>query len=124
MLAGELAPCKLAQEPKRKKPDSLVVVTPAGDVLTASNFLSRGFYPALAAAGLPRAAFHTVRHTVATALASNGTAPGVVHRLLGHTGYATTLKLYGGITDEARADAADAIGAAVGGLPDKHTTNG
>jgi integrase/recombinase XerD len=44
---------------------------------------------------------HWFRHTHATALLLNGTAPHVVMRRLGHAHVQTTLELYGWVTEEA-----------------------
>jgi integrase len=44
---------------------------------------------------------HWLRHTHATALLLNGTAPHVVMRRLGHADIQTTLSLYGWVTEEA-----------------------
>ena len=75
-----------------------------------SGFLSRDFRPALERAGLPRVNFHSLRHTAATILASSNIPPGTVHRILGHANFATTMKLYGGLTSEALDKAAGALG--------------
>ena len=46
-LAAELAAWKLQQKPERREDDSLVIATATGEPLSASNFLSRDFRPAL-----------------------------------------------------------------------------
>jgi integrase len=122
-LAADLAAWKLAQKPEHRKDDSLVVATHTGGAISASNFLARDFYPALKAAELPRVVFHSLRHTAATILASSSTPPGTVHRILGHASFATTMKLYGGLTAEAREVAAEAMGDAFEPKPDKNRTN-
>jgi integrase len=109
-LATELTAWKLQQKPERRTDDSLVIGTATGEALSASNFLSRDFRPALVRAGLPRVNFHSLRHTAATILASSNTPPGTVHRILGHANFATTMKLYGGLTAEALDKAAGALG--------------
>jgi integrase len=109
-LATELTAWKLQQKPERRIDDSLVIATGTGEALSASNFLSRDFRPALVRAGLPRVNFHSLRHTAATILASSNTPPGTVHRILGHANFATTMKLYGGLTAEALDKAAGALG--------------
>jgi hypothetical protein len=43
-------------------------------------------------------------------LASSNTPPGTVHRILGQANFATTMKLYGGLTAEALDKAAGALG--------------
>jgi len=109
-LAAELSAWKLQQKPERREDDSLVIATSTGEPLSASNFLSRDFRPALKRAGLPRVNFHSLRHTAATILASSNIPPGTVHRILGHANFATTMKLYGGLTQEALEKAAGALG--------------
>jgi integrase len=109
-LAAELTEWKFSQKPEHKKDDSLVIATSTGEPLSASNFLSRDFRPALTRAGLPRVNFHSLRHTAATILASSNIPPGTVHRILGHANFATTMKLYGGLTQEALEKAAGALG--------------
>jgi integrase len=123
-LARVLAEWKLSLPPERKQPDSLVVATRTGGPISASNFLSREFYPALKAAKLPRVVFHSLRHTYKTILVSTDTPPGVVHRILGHANFATTVKLYGGVLPQALESAADKTGAAFEPRPGKNRTNG
>jgi integrase len=84
-----------------------------------SNFLQREFYPALKTAELPRVVFHSLRHTTSTMLASSTIPPGAVHRILGHASFATTMKLYGGLTAAALESAA---GTLAGLLLSRHRT--
>lgn len=123
-LARVLTEWKLAQKPEHKQPDSLVVSTSTGGPISASNFLLREFYPALKAAKLPRVVFHSLRHTYKTILVSSDTPPAVVHTILGHANFATTLKLYGGITSEALSNAGGKVAEAFKKQPDKNRTNG
>ena len=127
-LAGVLAEWKLAQEHDRKQPESLVVSTRTGGPIHASNFLPREFYPALEAAKLPRVVFHSLRHTYKTILVSSDTPPAVVHTILGHANFATTLKLYGGVTSQALESAGGKVAEAFKTQPttgpDKNRTNG
>jgi integrase len=109
-LAAELTAWKLQQKAERREDDSLVIATSTGEPISASNFLSRDFRPALTRAGLPPVNFHSLRHTAATILASSNIPPGTVHRILGHANFATTMKLYGGLTAEALDKAAGALG--------------
>jgi integrase len=111
-LAADLTAWKLAQKPEHRMADSLVIATAKGGPISASNFLARDFRPALKVAELPRVNFHSLRHTAATILASSSTPPGTVHRILGHASFATTMKLYGGLTAQALESAADALGSA------------
>ena len=109
-LATELTAWKLQQKAELRTDDSLVIGTATGEPMSASNFLQRDFYPALERAGLPKVRFHSVRHTAATILASSATPPGAVHRILGHASFATTMKLYGGLTADALESAAGTMG--------------
>jgi integrase len=109
-LATELTAWKLQQKAEHRTDDSLVIATATGEPMSASNFLQRDFYPALVRAGLPKVRFHSVRHTAATILASSATPPGAVHRILGHASFATTMKLYGGLTADALESAAGTMG--------------
>jgi integrase len=122
-LAAELCAWKLAQKAEHRKAESLVVGTRTGGPISASNFLAREFYPALKAAKLPRVVFHSLRHTASTILASSNIPPGTVHRILGHASFATTMKLYGGLTAEALENAAGALASAFELKPDKNRTN-
>jgi len=122
-LAAELAEWKLAQKGEHRTAGALVVATSAGGPIDSSNFLNRYFRPALKAAGLPRVVFHSLRHTAATILASSNIPPGTVHRILGHASFATTMQLYGGLTQEALERAAGALGDAFEPRPDKPRTN-
>jgi integrase len=122
-LATELTAWKVAQQAEHRMADSLVVATETGGPISSSNFLSREFYPALKAAGLPRVVFHSLRHTASTILASSGTPPGTVHRILGHASFATTMKLYGGLNAEALENAAGTLGDAFEPKSDKTRTN-
>ena len=100
-----------------------MIASREGGPISASNFLAREFYPALKAAGLPRVVFHSLRHTASTILASSNIPPGTVHRILGHASFATTMKLYGGLTSEALESAADTPGEAFEPKPEKNRTN-
>ncbi|MDB6014603.1 MAG: integrase family protein [Gammaproteobacteria bacterium] len=123
-LAAVLAEWKLAQVHDCKQPGSLVISTSTGGPISASNFLLREFYPALKVAELPRVVFHSLRHTYKTILVSSDTPPAAVHTILGHANFATTLKLYGGITSEALENAGGKVADAFKPKPDKNRTNG
>ena len=84
---------------------------------------TREFYPALAAAKLARVGFHSLPHTYMTTLVSSDTLPAVVHEILGHANFATTVKLYGGITKGALKRAEARIAEAFAPQPDKKRTN-
>lgn len=123
-IAAELTAWKLQQKPEARQADSLVIATAKGGPISASNFLSREFRPALAAASLPRVTFHGLRHMAATIHASSSTPSGTVHRILGHASFATTMKLYGGLTAEALESVAGTLADAFEPKSDKPQTNG
>lgn len=93
----------------RAGPLDLVLPSTDGTPMSASNFLNREFRKALDGAGLPRVTAHSLRHTFASVLKSAGIAPAVAHEVIGHSNYATTMKLYGSVTEDARRTAAEAV---------------
>jgi len=60
--------------------------------------------------------------SASTILAPRNTPPGTVYRILGHASFATTMRLYGGLTSEALQNAAGTLGDAFE-RPDKNRTN-
>lgn len=72
----------------------LVFCTPDGTPLDYSNLLTRVFKPAAQEAGIPWAAFHTLRHTCASRLFAEGRNPVQVQRWLGHHSAAFTVAVY------------------------------
>lgn len=66
----------------------------AGNPMSSTNLLQRGFYPALRRAGLRKIRFHDLRHTFASLLIANGEDIVRVSRLLGHASPTITLKVY------------------------------
>lgn len=66
-------------------PDGLVFVGPTGGPLNHSNFISRAWKPALAAAGLPPMHIHDLRHTGNTLTAEAGANLRELMERMGHT---------------------------------------
>ncbi len=64
----------------------------------------------LAAAGLPRVSFHSLRHAAASYLLSAGVPLRVVQEVLGHSQFATTADIYAHVAPELQADAAARMG--------------
>ena len=78
-----------------------------GTPLGARN-LYRDFQLVLAEAGLPRVAFHALRHTAATLLLRAGVPVHVVSRRLGHRDAAITMRIYAHVlSDQAQAGAVE-----------------
>jgi integrase len=73
--------------------EALVFPSAAGTPLGDAN-LYKVFKPAAARAGVPWAAFHTLRHTCATALFRAGKNPKQVQAWLGHHAASFTMDVY------------------------------
>jgi integrase len=91
--------------------------------MSASNFLNREFKRALSEAKLPKVTAHSLRHSFASILKSAGVASSVAYEIIGHSNFATTMKLYGSVSAEARINAATTVGDALRNDMDKHRTN-
>lgn len=72
----------------------LVFPTRAGTLWNASNLRQQSFRPLIEVAGVPRIAFHDLRHTSATLLLLAGVHPKVVQERLGHASIRQTLETY------------------------------
>lgn len=90
-LLAELREWRLAC-PKGKH--DLVFPNLAGNPMSNTNLLQRGFYPALRRAGLRKIRFHDLRHTFASMLIAGGEDIVRVSRLLGHASPTITLQVY------------------------------
>lgn len=71
----------------------LVVRTPSGLAVDSDRF-GRHWRPACAAAGVPGARYHQLRHTFASTLLSRGVSVKAVSSWLGHANPAVTLQVY------------------------------
>ena len=90
-LTSELQEWKLACP---KGEHDLIFPNLAGNPMSNTNLLQRGFYPALRRAGLRKIRFHDLRHTFASLLIANGEDIVRVSRLLGHASPSITLTVY------------------------------
>jgi integrase len=90
--------------------EGFVFTTPTGGPLNAWH-VTRSFQRALAAAGLARQPFHSLRHAYATLLLEQGEELGVVSRILGHSNIATTSGVYAHFTRSLSTRAADRMDA-------------
>jgi integrase len=99
MVVEALRPIRKAY--LRKPPpldQGLVFCTPSGSPLDAAK-VSRAFGRALERAGMPRVRFHDLRHGAATLLLEAGVDLATVGAILGHSNIATTVDIYGHLTD-------------------------
>ena len=64
---------------------------------------------------LPRIRFHNLRHTHATQLLLAGVHPKIAQERLGHSTIATTMDIYGHVSDTMQEDAAAKIDTALRG---------
>jgi integrase len=94
----------------------LVFLNSVGNPLDGMNLLHYHFYPLLNRAGLPRIRFHNLRHTAATLLLGRGVNPKIVSEMLGHASIGITLDIYSHVLPDMQAQAAAAMGAALGAM--------
>jgi integrase len=83
-----------------KSPDSHLFEMPGGGSLEYNNFQSRIFRPAVIKAGLTGISFHSLRHTTASLLISQGTPITTVAGILGHASTQMTLNVYGHLYED------------------------
>lgn len=74
--------------------EALVFTSPEGTTLRHGNFLRRAWMPASAAAGIPEARPHDLRHTCASLLIRRGASVRAVAEQLGHSSPVVTLSIY------------------------------
>ncbi len=87
---------------------NLVFPNTEGGPYDAGNMVKR-FHKALEVAGLPRINFHSLRHTCASLLLSQGVPMKVVQELLGHSDYYLTANTYSHVVPEMKREAADRL---------------
>ena len=91
-----------------------VFATDSGQPLEGTNVTHR-LQAHLADAGLPRVTFHSLRHTAASILRTQGVHPRVAMEILGHATLAMTMNVYSHVTEDLKRDAADRMGRLLGG---------
>jgi integrase len=90
--------------------DDLIFTAPRGGPLRIANFRNRVWWPALEAAGLPRALrIHDLRHTCASLLIAANAHPVTVQHHLGHALLRTTFDVYGHVFPNNSVDAAETL---------------
>jgi integrase len=85
----------------------LVFPNALGRWQTPQNLIQRSFHPLLERAGLPRIAFHSLRHTAASLMLSQGIDIRTISATLGHSTVALTLDVYAHLMPGMREDAAE-----------------
>lgn len=111
-LVAELKKWKLAC-PKGEL--DLVFPNNKGKPENKSNFLPRGFYPALMAADLPRVRFPNLRHTYCALLLDQGENIKYIQRQMGHSSIQVTLDIYGHLMKDVNREAASKLGSRIFG---------
>jgi len=94
-----------------RNPAGLVFTGPDGASLPAVSVL-RHLYAVQEAAGVPRATFHDLRHSAASAMAVEGVPPRVAAMILGHSHVSTTMDVYTHVLDDAAREAVASVGRA------------
>jgi integrase len=89
-----------------------VFVTDVGEPCDPRNAL-RALKVAAKTAGLPSVGLHTLRHSAASVMLSNGVPITVVSQILGHSGISITVDVYGHVSPDVSRDALDVLAAAL-----------
>ena len=87
----------------------LVYSNERGRPLDGNNFRQRSFARLLERAGLPKMKFHTLRHTAATILMSQGVPIKVASEMLGHADVSITLRTYSHVLPGMQQQATEAM---------------
>jgi integrase len=85
---------------ENKNPESNLFQMPGYGSLDYNNFMTRYFRPALERCGLQGVGFHSLRHTTASLLISQGTPITTVSKILGHASTQMTLDVYGHLYED------------------------
>jgi integrase len=87
-----------------KLDQGLVFCTDAGSPLDAAK-VSRAFTRAVEDAGMPRVRFHDLRHGAVSLMMERGVDLATISAIIGHSSIATTVDMYGHLTDQHKAAA-------------------
>lgn len=104
-------------------PESQLFTMPGGGSLEYNNFMTRIFRPAVKDSGLDGATFHSLRHTAASLLISQGTPITTVSGILGHASTQMTLDVYGHLYEDDAMTYMDRLGEKLFTGTDKERTN-
>lgn len=105
----ELVPV-LAELIENKGTESHLFQMPGYGSLDYNNFMTRYFRPAVERVGLKEVGFHTLRHTTASLLISQGTPITTVSKILGHASTQMTLDVYGHLYEDDASKYIDRLG--------------
>lgn len=83
-----------------RNPESHLFSMPGEGSLDYNNFMNRIFRPAMRSLGMEGVSFHTLRHTAASLLISQGTPITTVSGILGHASTQMTLDVYGHLYED------------------------
>jgi len=108
---------------ENRSPDSFLFVMPERGSLDYNNFMSRIFRPAIKSIQLEGVSFHTLRHTAASLLISQGTPITTVSGILGHASTQMTLDVYGHLYEDDAMSYMDRLGEKLFAGTDKERTN-
>ncbi len=92
----------------------LVFTTEIGSPLNRS-VVAHGFQKFLARAGLPKVAFHSLRHSAATLLLLQGVPARAIMKVLGHSQISVTMNTYAHILPAMQQEAATKMDAILSG---------
>jgi integrase len=109
---------------ENKNPESHLFQMPGYGTLDYNNFMNRYFKPALKRSGLVGVGFHSLRHTSASLLISQGTPITTVSKILGHASTQMTLDVYGHLYEDDAMTYMDRLGESLfNSGTDKERTN-
>ena len=95
---------------ENRSAESFLFQMPGGGSLEYNNFMTRIFRPAVDRSGLAGVGFHSLRHTTASLLISQGTPITTVAKILGHASTQMTLDVYGHLYEDDASKYIDRLG--------------
>ncbi len=108
---------------ENQNPESHLFKMPGMGSLDYNNFMNRIFRPAVKELMLEGVSFHTLRHTAASLLISQGTPITAVSGILGHASTQMTLDVYGHLYENDAMSYMDRLGESLFSGTDKERTN-
>ena len=108
---------------ENRNPNEHLFRMPGSGTLEYNNFMTRIFRPAVKSLDLIGVTFHTLRHTAASLLISQGTPITTVSGILGHASTQMTLDVYGHLYEDDAFTYMDRLGEKLFSGTDKERTN-